>query len=81
MYNVLHGTSPQGDIIVLEDHNHCIVPLAHDEVGGIKNIAWNSIPPVTASAFFSHYDDNAKQEVSYIVTAVLDEGFFMYTPL
>ena len=61
---------PQGDIIVLEDHNHCIVPLAHDEVGGIKNIAWNSIPPVTASAFFSHYDDNAKQEVSYIVTAV-----------
>ena len=48
---------------MLEDHNRCIVPLAHDEVGGIKNISWNTLPPVSAAAFYAHYDTNAKQEV------------------
>ena len=45
----------QGDLLILEDHNRAIVPLAYDEVGGIKNIAWNNLPAVKVSAFGSHH--------------------------
>ena len=50
----------QGDVIILEDHNKGIVPLAYDEVGGIKNITWNNLPPVQASAFASHYSSGSE---------------------
>ncbi|KAL5247971.1 hypothetical protein ACHWQZ_G017216 [Mnemiopsis leidyi] len=58
-------TEHKGDLLILEDHNRAVVPLAYDEVGGIKNIAWNNLPPVKVSAFGSHY--GASDEVSMMV--------------
>ncbi|XP_063690395.1 E3 ubiquitin-protein ligase UBR5-like isoform X2 [Bolinopsis microptera] len=58
-------TENKGDFLILEDHNRAVVPLAYDEVGGIKNISWNNLPPVKVSAFGSHY--GASHEVSMMV--------------
>ena len=64
-------TPVQGDLLILEDHNKAVVPLAYDEVGGIKNIAWNNLPAVKVSAFGSHY--GATHEVRHVIRRSRDK--------